>query len=61
VFKFWPGSLDVLFTVFACLQAYVEIVYVEIIHYCFLLYSFQFINDSKSAIQYNTTDATEMT
>jgi hypothetical protein len=58
VFKFWPGSLGVLF---ACLQAYVEIVYVKIVHYCFLSYSFQFIKDPKSAIYYNMTDAMEMT
>jgi hypothetical protein len=50
-----------MFTVFACLQAYVEKVYVEIFQYCFLSYPFHFINDSKSAIQYNITDATEMT
>ena len=61
MFKFWPGSLDVTFTVFACLQAYIEIVYVEIFHYCILSYPFHFINDSKPAIQYNITDAAEMT
>jgi len=58
VFKFWPGRLGV---VFACLQAYVAIVYVEIVRYYILSYPFHFINDSKSAIQCNITDAMEMT
>lgn len=61
MFKFWSRSLGVMFTVFACFQAYFKIVYVEIVHYCFLSNPFQFINDSKSDIQYNITDATEIT
>lgn len=58
MFKCWPGSLGV---VFVCLQACVAIVYVEIVRHCFLSYPFQYINDSKSAIHCNITDATEMT
>jgi hypothetical protein len=58
VFQFWPGSLGVVFNVFACLHAYFKVVYVEIVHYSFLSYPFHFINDSKFAVQYDVTDAT---
>ena len=46
---------------FPCLQAYVAIVYVEIVRYHFVSYPFLFINDSKSAIQCNLTNVMEMT
>jgi hypothetical protein len=49
------------FSVFSYLQAYVEELYVEIVHYCFFSYPLHFIHHSNSAIQCNITDATEMT
>jgi len=58
VFTFGPGSLGV---VFACLQAYVAMVYMEIVRYYFLSYPFHFIDAGKSAIHCSITDATEMT
>jgi hypothetical protein len=41
--------------------AHAEVLYIEIVNYYFFSYPFQFINHNNSAVQYNITNAIEMT